>query len=150
MNFKVYFKGESGKGTAVKQAGRNLAPVEVQNIRNAFPHRLNIEDRIVRTIEPLNSTVSLTFSEKEAIEIPPFAEEVDGNVRVIVPDGYLNKFLAKEVLKNDANGYYAKFVVNENALLDAWKEAGYPTRWGFADEVNTVEETDFVGSKAID
>lgn len=145
MNFKAFFKGQSGKGSAIQLKGRKLAPKEVQGIRDAYPHRRNIEDRINRDVAGLYTSVSLVLTEEQAKEIPAYAEAQTGNLQITVPDGFLNKFAAKEARKNDKGEYDLTFVCDEVKLFEAWKAEGYPTEWGIEAPKNTITEVPFIG-----
>ena len=149
LTFKVFFKGQSGNGSAVQMDGRKLAPVEVGDLCNKYKHRMNIAEYINRDINPLNSSVSLVFTAEQAASIPALNDQLDGNLKVTVPDAYLNQYIEKEVYKNDANQYGVKYTVNETALYKAWKDAGYPTKFGFEKELNPVKEMEFVGATTI-
>ena len=95
-------------------------------------------DRVENKIYSLGTDVSITISESTAKGIEHFAEK--SKVVVMVPRGYLNSFVEKEMYTNrdistdeiESCGF--KWSVQKQDILQAWINAGTPLFWECEDK----------------
>ncbi len=136
MEFKVYFTREDKNGfyigSLVNFDSEPIGLEGVDKIREFLGLNLDLERIEGRTKSFNIGTLRVHLTEKIARKSGLFRKENEVKVRII---GKFDRFCKKTVKftkdKRTGEVYSAWFewTLDENALLEAWQKAGFPTEW---------------------
>lgn len=139
MRFAVHFlpfdeaeKDSSGYERAISLTEKNLGTEDVETVRAKLGDILL--RRIKSKVSRLLCNVSILLTEEAAAVIPHFRKNCDAYVH-LTSCGALNEF-TKEVVAakrdevtDEVDEAWIKYIVDERAIFEAWREAGYPAVW---------------------
>jgi hypothetical protein len=139
MKFAAHFlpgddveEDSSGYERAISLPERVLGTEDVATVREKLgdvPLR-KIKCKVNRLLQ--NITVDVT--EEEAATIPHFRKNCDAYVH-LTSSGALNRFSEEVVaakrdeITGEIEEAYITYIVDERAIFEAWREAGYPAVW---------------------
>jgi tRNA A37 threonylcarbamoyladenosine dehydratase len=104
----------------------------VKRIRETLKADIPLQ-KINSQIDCIFKNVTIVIPEEEAQNISHFQNTPDIDVRT--KNGGLNEFVKEEVaacrheITGEVESAKIKRVVDEDAILAAWREAGYPATW---------------------
>lgn len=136
MRFELDIR--SPTGSAIDINNERIGTNWIDRIRAAAGTR-NLEvDKIPYQTEELHKSVLIEIQEVVARKSGKYLENY--NIIVSVPQGFINQFCHCRIKANrDAEtgtitGVKVYPGLDQDAVLEAWTTAGYPTRWGFDNE----------------
>jgi len=137
MELEVRFRGSDGYALEMPLRGVGLNLVD--KFREKENNMLELK-RFSGFIEEIRKDVKISIDEQLARESNLFGEV--NHVTVTVRDGLLNSYIniGWDTERNETTGEIKfvkfKYILDEDAVLQAWKEAGFPTEW----EIEKKEE----------
>ena len=135
MNFMIEFRAPRFEH-AIKLKRKEIGIAHLDEAR---------EDTGVKHLHPdlMYDGINEVFRRSLRIEVDESFARESGNFKdrnylvVDVPKGFLNRFFYESLHfeRDDETGEikkaYFKYCIDEETLLEAWKDAGFPTQWGF-------------------
>lgn len=133
MKFTVFYKTKVAYYHAISWNKRKVGLNFIDNVRKELDLPLLPLERIEITCDFLFSNPEIEISEEVARDSGHFRET--GSIEVYVPKKSLNQFcfVDSDIEKSEETGEILKVrpvtKLNEDKLLRAWKENGYPIEW---------------------